>query len=451
MILQNFEVLQMPLGNSFIARQIFAPLFIALLLVTGCSGADGTPDAQVTDGTLGDATPDALLTDGFTSDGAIDGEMESDGGAPTTTIRVHYDTGFGNRIGLQGEAAPLDWNTPVATTWTAGNVWTWETREITAATEFKPVFIDSANVTTYAIGSNWIVHPGETLDVYPFFFLTTGSLDSFVVLGSTLGDREVEVYLPPSYDEPGTGGREYPVLVMQDGQNLFDPNAFFGGWSLNDTMDGLLVGDAVGGVSDVIVVAPHNGATARLYEYTPTSGETDYCLAPGDCGGADVYLDFVENELLPEVRSRYRAAHGRVGIAGSSLGGLVSMYACWSRPTVFDRCGVLSPSFWWDEEWMIAQVDNYTGQKKELRIYLDAGTISDGLANVQMMFNVLTNKPAGFSYTMNVDLLCLIGVDHEHNEIHWRARSPWALEWLYADPTRVQPSPQRPADIIECN
>jgi len=294
------------------------------------------------------------------------------------------------------------------------------------------------------------VHPGETLDVYPFFFAATGTVESFTVSSVALGDRAVEVYLPPSYGEPGAAGREYPVLVMQDGQNLFDPESFFGGWALDEALDGLLVGGAAGGVLDVIVVAPDNGGLTRIFEYTPTDGETDHCVAPTDCGGADVYLDFVETELLPEVDRRYRAAPGRVGIAGSSLGGLVSMYACWTRPATFDRCGVFSPSLWWDTAWMIGQVAADPGPKRDLLIYLDAGTSSDGLANVLTLATDLTTKPVGLAYAVVTDLLCLQGVGHEHNEVAWRTRAPWAFEWLYADPTRAQPAPPRPADVTPC-
>lgn len=424
-------------------------LYLLLLVPLACGDDAAAPDASP-----GDAgTPDAAALDAApgTDGAAVDGAVGPDAGpGTTTTIRVHYDTGMGNRIGLRGSAAPLDWNATVDTTWTQGNVWTYATTEITAPTELKPVFVDGADVMTWARGANWVVHPGETLDVFPFFFADAGTVESFTISTAALGDRPVEVYLPPSYDEPGAAGREYPVLVMQDGQNLFDPDAFFGGWAVDEALDGLLVGDAAGGVLDVIIVAPHNGGLTRIYEYTPNDGETDYCVASTDCGGAEVYLDFVEGELLPDVRTRYRAAPGRVGIAGSSLGGLVSIYACWTRPAAFDRCGVFSPSLWWDTNWMIHQVESDPGPKRDLLLYLDAGTVSDELANVIALVTDLTTKPGGLAYAVGIDLLCLQGVGHQHNEVAWRTRAPWALEWLYADPTRVQPAPPRPADVLPC-
>jgi predicted alpha/beta superfamily hydrolase len=307
----------------------------------------------------------------------------------------------------------------------------------------------------WARGPNWRVAPGETLDVYPFFFTANGTVETFTMTGSSLGDRRVWVYLPPSYTEPGAAGRSYPILVMEDGQNLFDPAAsgFGTAWEIDQAMDKLVNGDiaSAGGVRDVIVVAADHGGTARIYEYTPTE-DSGYCSTSvsNDCGGADVYLDFVEDELLPAARGRYRTEAGRVGIAGSSLGGLVSMYACWTRPTAFDRCGVVSPSLWWDGDWIMGQVAGDPGPKRDLMIYVDAGTSGDGLSDVITFARDLSTKTGGLAYTVGDDLLCLVGQDMAHNEGAWQLRAPWMLEWLYPDDTRVQPTPDRGADIYPC-
>lgn len=89
-------------------------------------------------------------------------------GETTTRIRVHYDPGLGNSIYLRGDTAPLSWGTGSATTWTQGNVWTWETSSIPVGTrfEFKPLI----NNVTWSLGSNYVATGGASIDVYPAFY-----------------------------------------------------------------------------------------------------------------------------------------------------------------------------------------------------------------------------------------------------------------------------------------
>src|SRR5258706_6850424 len=141
--------------------------------------------------------------------------------------------------------------------------------------------------------------------------------------------RDVLVYLPPGYD---AGSRRYPVLYMQDGQNLFDPaTAFVKGkdWRLGETVDALL---AAGAVEPFIVVGISNTGVQRIDEYTPTR---DPRRQVG--GKADLYVKLLAEELKPFVDSRYRTLPSleATGLGGSSLRGLVSLYAGLLRPDVF--------------------------------------------------------------------------------------------------------------------
>ena len=97
------------------------------------------------------------------------------------------------------------------------------------------------------------------------------------------------------------------------------------------------------GTREAIVVGVASGAE-RVHDYTPTVDATI-----GDGGGADLYLRFLLEELRPWVGSRYRTSGERVGVAGSSLGGLFALHACWARAADLDVCGVFSPSLWWDD------------------------------------------------------------------------------------------------------
>lgn len=181
--------------------------------------------------------------------------------------------------------------------------------------------------------------------------------------------RDVQVYLPPSYAD---SGRHYPVLYMQDGQNLFDPSVSFAGeWRVDDTLERI----AAEGVEAVVVAIPNMGPE-RINEYTPF-------VDPYRGGGkGDAYLAFVVHTLKPEIDRRFRTRHERThtGIMGSSLGGLISLYAFFRHPEVFGFAGVMSPSLWWANR----AVFPFVGQSPRWvgRVYLDIGT-AEGRAHVR--------------------------------------------------------------------
>ncbi|GAB3728506.1 alpha/beta hydrolase-fold protein [Hymenobacter agri] len=156
--------------------------------------------------------------------------------------------------------------------------------------------------------------------------------------------RRVLVYLPADY--AAQPKRHYPVLYLHDGQNVFDEaTSFSGEWGIDETLDRLRQAgqDATGS----IVVAVDNGGEFRTDEYIPwPSAALKGQSHPGGQGAA--YVDFLAQTLKPYVDAHYRtrpdAAH--TGIAGSSLGGLISVYAALKNPRVFGEVGAFSPAFW---------------------------------------------------------------------------------------------------------
>ncbi|MBE7452080.1 MAG: alpha/beta hydrolase [Kofleriaceae bacterium] len=400
-----------------------ATLLTLLATTFACGGGgDGSPDAG------GDATsPDGA--GGLDAPAPLDA-AGSDGAGPdaapgVTTLRVHYDTGLGNRISVRGDGAGLAWTQGQDCTWSTGNVWVCEVPAV-AAFEWKPLFNDA----TWAPGANWRAQPGATVDVYPHFFASSGRIVAHRgFAAAAVDDRDVLVYLPPGYDENPL--ETYPVVFMHDGQNLFDAATAFGGveWRIDEAMDALAGG---GGIREAIIVGVYNTAS-RIHDYTPT---VDGSIGSG--GGADAYLDFLADELRPFIAATYRVAPGRVGLAGSSLGGLVSLYGCWQRPTVFDRCGVFSPSLWWDEGYLPALVaaDPATAADKPLTIYLDSGdsgASNDGMAATAAMRDLLVSK----GWVLDASLRYVLGEGHAHNETAWAARAPAALAFLLDDPDRI--------------
>jgi predicted alpha/beta superfamily hydrolase len=332
----------------------------------------------------------------------------------TATVVVHYDAGWGHAITLRGDG-PLDWGTGTSLENVAGNEWEYQV-ELSSAMQFKPLYDDQ----TWAIGPNWTVAPGQTLDVWPFFFNTTGNVSYFGDWNSpTLGNtRGVWVYLPPSYSE--NQSERYPVVYMHDGQNLFDDSMSATGvsWNVGGAMDD---GANDGSIHEAIIIGIENSSN-RTWEYTP-----NYDQSTGDGGGADTYLNAVINELKPWVDSSLRTygdAQHTIMI-GSSLGGLMSAYTGITRPDVFGMVGVMSPSTWWDNNWVIGAVQATNGQPQPLRVYLDSGDA--GPSND----DVTQTKQLAQAYRDNGDDLDY-QVQHggQHGEYWWRQRVPGALAFL---------------------
>ena len=146
-------------------------------------------------------------------------------------------------------------------------------------------------------------------------------------------DRDVTVYLPPGYDDQPD--RRYPVLYLQDGQNLFDPRtSFIPGrtWQVADTADAVI---AAGEVEPLIIVGMANTGEHRLAEYTPTR---DWKMGGGD---AHKYGNLLAQDLLPFISANYRTRGGveSTGLGGSSLGGLVTLYLGLNHPDIFRQAG----------------------------------------------------------------------------------------------------------------
>lgn len=244
--------------------------------------------------------------------------------------------------------------------------------------------------------------------------------------------RNVTLYLPPDYVDPAAAARRYPVLYMHDGQNLFDAaTAFIPGrdWGVDETAQAFIT---AGRIAPLIIVAIDHGGDARMQELTPT-----YDAKQRAGGGADAYGRMIVDELKPYVDGQYRTQPDResTGVAGSSLGGLVSLYLGVTRPDVFGRLALFSPSLWWDRRQLLQQMRSRT-EKLPLRIWLDVGTGEGGgtLYNVRMLKNALLRL--GWRRGEDFEYLEAPGADH--SEAAWALRIGPALEFLYPPETPGQ-------------
>jgi predicted alpha/beta superfamily hydrolase len=233
--------------------------------------------------------------------------------------------------------------------------------------------------------------------------------------------RDLIVYLPPGYDEQPFA--RFPVLYLQDGQNLFDRATAFAGqdWNVHGAAD---QGIAAGTIQPLIVVGIYNTGKSRINEYTPTK-------APRLGGGrADRYAKFLMQEVMPFIQSEYRVASDpRVtGIGGSSLGGLLSLYLGLKHPTMFGKIAALSPSVWWHQR-MILRFASAAKPSPPPTVWLDIGT-KEGpriVPEVEQFRDILVKK----GWREGEDLHYEKVEGAEHNELAWSQRIGRVLEFLY--------------------
>jgi len=234
-----------------------------------------------------------------------------------------------------------------------------------------------------------------------------------------LAPRDLLVYLPPSYAI--RGARRYPVLYLQDGQNVFDAaTSYAGEWGADEAAEAL----AARGL-DVILVAVPNTGIARGAEYSPWPVRPSSTRQPSQAGA---YLDFLTTTVKPRVDADFRTSRSRAhtGIAGSSLGGLIALYACLERPGVFGYCAALSPAFWPGGGGIFTVARDHSDAG--LRVYLDGGRQEAGdrfVAQVRRMRDLLRRQGCDVAYVEDA-----LG---QHNEEAWRRRFPAALAW-FLDP-----------------
>ncbi|HSN28995.1 MAG TPA: alpha/beta hydrolase-fold protein [Kofleriaceae bacterium] len=243
---------------------------------------------------------------------------------------------------------------------------------------------------------------------------------------TTLGNcRDVTAYLPPGYD---ADAKTYPVLFMHDGQNVWDNHTCcFGhtGWEVNVTLDSEI---AAGKVKPIVVIAADN-TTDRNNEY----GLDDATAAKFEA--------FQVDELQPHALAQVRWDGNKVAIAGSSLGGLISMELALRNPSTYSAVASLSGAFWPGMDTHDALRDHFaTLGKQQLAMYLDSGGAiaddSDGAADTAEIRDMAVSfgweRADSPACTPGPSALCYyIEPGATHDELAWKARAWRFLEFLY--------------------
>jgi predicted alpha/beta superfamily hydrolase len=223
------------------------------------------------------------------------------------------------------------------------------------------------------------------------------------------------VCLPAGYESTDD---HYPVLYMQDGQNLFDRAIGFGGqeWGVDEALA------AHAGRADAIIVAIANAGDVRINEYSPFRDE-------GLGGGkGDDYLDFISDVVMPLVDGTFRTRMGAENtfIGGSSMGGLIALYAYLTRPDVFGGVAALSPSLWFARRAIFEVLKNTPCRGG--RLYADIGS-REGPAQLLDMAR-LRIRLVEKGYRKGRDMVVLMDLGARHEEAAWARRFPKALRFL---------------------
>lgn len=230
-------------------------------------------------------------------------------------------------------------------------------------------------------------------------------------------ERKLLIYLPDGYHEES---RDYPVIYMHDGQNLFSPRlSFVGEWHVDDAMDRLI---AKGKIDKCIVAGIYN-SSKRAEEYTP--------FADRRFGGgkAREFSRFITKEIIPYVESKYRVSRKREdrAVMGSSFGGIISLWMAYTYPEVFSMAAAISPSLWIADGAMLDYLERTP--KRDIKIWIDQGTFewSDFTRNT---VKLLADK--GYEYGR--ELLYYEVKDAEHSERYWSERVECPLIFFKGKP-----------------
>ena len=241
--------------------------------------------------------------------------------------------------------------------------------------------------------------------------------------------RFLRVWLPPGYDDAQNAARRYPILYLNDGQNLFEPATAFAGieWQVDETADRLIRG---GAVPPMIIVGMDNTGKDRAREYMPHRSVHPMILRVQ----GRYYPNFLTKEVMPFVERNYRVATGpeNTGLGGSSLGALIALYTAMARPELIGRLLLESPALWVSGRQAIKQSREVRIWPE--RIFLAMGTAETGSPerNRSLVDDVRELAAILRRAVLSEKRLRLVIEDGAgHNEAAWAERFPEALRFLF--------------------
>jgi len=368
----------------------------------------------------------------------VDGKSLSSVLTTNLTIYAHYPTSQlqrGDTLYIRGSTAGLNWNSGVQMNYTGNNTWSFFlSYPVLQYSEQILQFKTLVNDQTWSVGANFMIvleEDASYVNIYPWFYSGQGQ---YSVLPTEFYDkqfnnsRKIVVYTPPSYYENTLKTIEN-VLIMHDGENLFNASTSFSGvaWNCQTTINDLVV---AGTIDEVLIVGVYNTLN-RINEYTYSYDPQ--CECPNGAGGqGDLYLNLLSEQIIPFVRANYRVGTGveNLAILGSSLGGLISCYAGWTRSSEYSMTGCMSSSFWWNNEDFDRLIINASMPQYPIKIYLDSGNAGPDQDDVNQTRTV-RNHLENVGFILGENLYYYLQIGGQHSEYYWGKRFHVPMTYFY--------------------
>jgi len=254
--------------------------------------------------------------------------------------------------------------------------------------------------------------------------------------------RTIRVWVPSDYHS--STHTHYPVLYMHDAQNLFDrETAAYGEiWDVHTAIDALVNTGEFGGA--IVVGIDNAPGLERLDEYSPWVTERVEELKEMGTyerlmGGQGIqYGAFLIETLKPYIDSHYRTRPDRenTGVAGSSMGGFISLYLGVKYPEVFSKIGAFSTAVWFADKALFEHLTKLDSTFKT-KWYLDIGTEETSNANVEGFNKLYVDGTLAVERALlgigvpREDVKLVIEEGATHFETAWAKRFPEAFKWLF--------------------
>jgi predicted alpha/beta superfamily hydrolase len=229
--------------------------------------------------------------------------------------------------------------------------------------------------------------------------------------------RRIRILLPHDYK---ASSRKYPVLYLQDGQNLFGDGSVYGNWEIDKKM-AVLAGQGKG---DIIIVAIDHADEDRLHEFAP------YTHPKFGKGAGKKYANFIVRTLKPYIDKNYRTRPERqfTGIGGSSMGGLISIYAGLMYPETLGRLMIFSPSLWVSDKIYFDSIEFFNPLETKIYVYAGGKEGRYMIPSVERLREAVERQgwsPNRLQFKLSLD------PKGEHTEARWGKEFPRAVEWLF--------------------
>jgi predicted alpha/beta superfamily hydrolase len=232
--------------------------------------------------------------------------------------------------------------------------------------------------------------------------------------------RRIRILLPHDYHQNPT--KTYPVLYMQDAQNLFGQGSNYGNWEIDKKMAIM----AAQGKGEFLVVAIDHGDSERINEFTP------YANPKLGKGVGKKYANFIVRTLKPHIDAQYRTKPERqfTGIGGSSMGGLISIYAGMMYPETLGRLLVFSPSLWVSSKIYFDAIEFFNPEDTKIYAYAGGKESRYMVPSVERLKEAIQRQGWDAS---RLQFMLSTDPQGQHNEARWGKEFPKAVSWLFME------------------